>query len=382
MPADAIFLFGTLRYAPLLAAVSGANLRAEPAALEGYRIVHAVAPSGKQQAFPCLEPAAGSTAQGLIIRPQAEARARLDAYERVFGYDLHPVQVLVKGVRVEASVYGPRPGLWTAGAPWSLEDWSARDGALTVATAAEVMALLEAGTPDEAILHRYAMLQGAVASRLRARATPTPATLRHRAAPGDVEVLAYRRPYTWFFGIDEADLRFRRFRGDLSAPVNRAGFVSGDAVTVLPYDPVRDAVMLIEQFRFGPFCRGDTNPWSLEAVAGRIDAGESPEQAARREAVEETGLRLGALHAVGRYYASPGAVTEYLYSYIGIADLPQSAAGVSGVEAEAEDIRAHVVPFARVEELMTSGEIENAPLLISLQWLMLHRAGLRPPGGT
>jgi len=83
------------------------------------------------------------------------------------------------------------------------------------------------------------------------------------------------------------------------------------------------------------------------------------------------------MHQVGRYYVSPGAVTEYLVSYIGLADLPDSAEGVSGLAAEAEDIRAHVVSFDQLMAMVESGEVANAPLLISAQWLALHRARLR-----
>ena len=99
-----------------------------------------------------------------------------------------------------------------------------------------------------------------------------------------------------------------------------------------PYDPVRDTVMLVEQFRFGPHARGDARSWSLEPIAGRIDPFETPEVAVRREAAEEARLSLHALHRIGRYYVSPGAVTEYLITYVGIANLPASAEGVSGLK--------------------------------------------------
>ncbi|MBN8194773.1 ADP-ribose diphosphatase, partial [Bacillus sp. NTK074B] len=84
-----------------------------------------------------------------------------------------------------------------------------------------------------------------------------------------------------FFAVIEDRLRHRRFGGGMSETVLRAAFLMSDAVTVLPYDPVRDRVMVGEQFRAGPFARGDRNPWSIEAIAGRIDAGEAPETAAR-----------------------------------------------------------------------------------------------------
>ena len=180
-----------------------------------------------------------------------------------------------------------------------------------------------------------------------------------------------------FFGLDLWTLRHRRFDGRMSPKLRREVFVMGDAVTVLPYDPARDRVLLIEQLRMGPLGRGDPLPWQLEAIAGRIDPGETPEAAARREAVEEAGLLLGALEQVAEYYPTPGAVTEYLYSYVALCDLPDGVAGVHGAAAEAEDIQGHLVSFDRLVELLASGEIGNAPLLLTVLWLQRERARLR-----
>ena len=82
-----------------------------------------------------------------------------------------------------------------------------------------------------------------------------------------------------------------------------------DAVCVLPYDPQRDRVVLIEQFRVGALGKVD-NPWLIELVAGLIDKDESPDEVARREAVEEAGLELADLWPVTRYFPSPGAATS------------------------------------------------------------------------
>ena len=85
---------------------------------------------------------------------------------------------------------------------------------------------------------------------IRARAAQiVPATQRRVAVPDDVAVLTRAERFAGFFAVEEQGLRFRRFDGTLSDPVNREAFVSGDAVTVLPYDPVRDRVLLVEQFR-------------------------------------------------------------------------------------------------------------------------------------
>ena len=374
--AEPLFLYGTLRHPPLFAAVAGEPLRAEGAHLDDHAICHAIAPSGKTLDFPLFLARAGAVAQGLLVRPGPQARARLDDYERAFGYDPVSITVMQDAGPVQALIYLPRAGLWQGGADWSLDTWVDRAGALAVETVDEVMALVPDTAPD-AIIERYPMLKVRAASRMRARAEPAPATLRRTMVPGDVQVAAHRHPYSWFFGVEETDLRFRRFDGTHSETVTRAGFIMGDAVTVLPYDPVRDTVMLVEQFRYGPYARGDLNAWSLEPIAGRIDPGESPDAAARREAREEARLTMSALHQVARYYVSPGAVTEYIVSFVGLASLPQAAEGVSGLETEAEDIRAHVIPFDRLMALVASGEAENGPLLISAQWLALNRARLR-----
>jgi nudix-type nucleoside diphosphatase (YffH/AdpP family) len=163
----------------------------------------------------------------------------------------------------------------------------------------------------------------------------------------------------------------------MSATVTRAALVAGDAATVLPYDPAADTVLLIEQFRFGPWVRGDLRPWTLEPVAGRIDPGESPEEAVRREAREEAGIGLDRLEKVAAYYPTTGAVSEYVHSFVGLCDLAGRAGTVAGSEAEDEDILSHVISFARLMDLVASGEAENGPLLLSAFWLAANRGRLR-----
>ena len=169
------------------------------------------------------------------------------------------------------------------------------------------------------VRRRLGALRVLAASRVRAM---TPAPRRLRAGTGDFVVTHRSQPHAGFLGLEVLTLTHSRFDGTTSPPIIREVMLSGDAVTVLPYDPVRDRVLLIEQMRAGPLGRGDPLPWQLEAIAGRIDPGETPEDAARREAVEEAGLNLGKLHKVAEYYPTPGAMAEYLYSYVAICDLP------------------------------------------------------------
>ncbi len=365
------FFCGTLCHAPLLRAILGRDIATEPAVLPDHAMHWALG-----HPFAVIVARAGAEAAGVLVRGLTEDDVvRLDYYEGGLGFAA--VERVVHGARgpALAQVYGETTEDRHLGAPWRYDDWQRRYGAQVVATAADVMALRSKADPA-AVRRRYAQMLVRGAGRVRAADT-APVTRRHAAGTGDVTVAAMRQPYAHFFAVEEFDLSFCRFDGTDSPVVTRAVFLSGDAVTVLPYDPVRDRVLLIDQFRAGPWGRGDPQPWLLEAIAGRIDAGESPEDAARREAVEEAGLTLGALLPVAQYYPSPGAVSEYLYSYVAVTDLPDGADGVFGVDGEAEDIRGHLIAFDDLMALVASGEVANAPLLLTALWLQRERPRLR-----
>jgi ADP-ribose pyrophosphatase len=364
-----LFFYGTLRHPPLRAIVLGRDIPATPARLPGRAVREA-------RGMPTLAPATGA-AEGVLVRGVTDAEAaRLAFFEDGFGYVLTPVTVELDGAPHPALAWLGDPGLLPPGPPWRLEDWLAREGALGVEAAADYMALFGHVPPARARA-LWPQLVDRAAARLRARGSTTPARLRRGGPAEAITVTARRQPYVGFFALQDWSLRFPTFAGGLSGEVHRTAFLSGDAVTVLPYDPVRDRVMLVEQFRFGALVRGDRLPWSLEPIAGRLDGGEDPEVTARREAQEEAGLTLGRLIPVGRYYTSPGASTEYLWSYIGLADLPDGAAGTGGLADEHEDIRALLLDFDALMDLLDTGEAENGPLLISALALARHRAGLR-----
>lgn len=368
-----LFFYGTLCHRPLLDLVlAGESYDTRAAHLTDHAVYWA-----RDQIFPIIQSQPGAWTEGLLVTGLSEAAiARLNHYEGGFAYTLTAVDVITDDGPVCAEVYFAEDGKWHPGAPWSLVDWVRDWGEITLAAADEVMSYMGRLTPAE-VADRFAMIRLRAASRVRAQAAPMAASLRKPWGADGIVVRSKSKPYVNYFALEEQELSFPRFDGSMSPVVNRAGFLGGDAVTVLPYDPQRDTVLVVEQFRVGPYMRGDLYPWILEPIAGRIDPGETPEETARREALEEAHLEIGRLERVGHYYPSPGAVSEYLYTYVALCDLPDSAAGLGGMLDEAEDIRSHVISFGRLMELVQTGEANNAPLLMSALWLSQNRDRLR-----
>lgn len=191
----------------------------------------------------------------------------------------------------------------------------------------------------------------------------------------DLEILAHQTVYEGYFRIDRYTLRHRRHDGGWTDLITREVFERGHVAAVLPYDPDRDAVVLIEQFRIGAWAAGEPC-WLTEIVAGVIDEGEQAEAVARREMEEETGCPVSALEPIGSYLSSPGGASERVALYAGRVD-SRNAGGVHGLADENEDIRVLVRPWAEIEADLKKGLFTNAATLIALQWLALNRIGLR-----
>lgn len=178
-----------------------------------------------------------------------------------------------------------------------------------------------------------------------------------------------------YFKVGRYTFRHSLHQGGRSPLVVREVFERGHAAAVLPYDPVRDEVVLIRQFRAGSYVAG-LHPWGWETVAGIIEEGETPEAVVRRESVEEAGLAIGDLIPIHNVIASPGAMSETCVLFLGRVDAAD-AGGVFGLESEGEDILVKVVPFAEARAMLDRGDIDNATAVIALQWLALHRADVR-----
>ena len=191
----------------------------------------------------------------------------------------------------------------------------------------------------------------------------------------EFEILEQETVYNGFFRLENYRLKHTLFQGGWSPVISRELFRRGSCVAVLLYDPDADKVVLIEQFRIGAIADPE-RAWQVEIVAGAVEEGETPEEVARREAKEEAGCDLLDLKLISRFYTTPGGSSEKISLFYGRVDSSQ-AGGVHGLEHEDEDILVYAVDFEVAYKMLEDGRIESGIPIIALQWLALHRDGLR-----
>ncbi|HET9067411.1 MAG TPA: NUDIX domain-containing protein, partial [Amaricoccus sp.] len=343
-----IFLHPPFDDPAVLAIVLGPEppFAARPGALAGFALR-----ADRGAVRVALAPEPGGRVEGAWADPPAAARARLDFALRAMG------AAPVGGREGEAYVFADAPGHGWPGGPRPEERRARFAEAL-----AEIMGHYDRRPAEEVagLLHGIGIR---ALARARGAESRTPIALRSGLTAADVAGEAREFSYARYFGMEEHRLRHRRFDGGTSETIDRAVFTSGDAITVLPFDPRTGMVLLIEQFRCGPWARRDPHPWSLETVAGRCDVTEPPEATARREAREEAGLELGRIEEVAAFYPSPGIVAEHITAFVAEADLA-AAGGVHGLAEEHEDIRALVVPLEDALAAIETGEINTSPLMV------------------
>jgi ADP-ribose pyrophosphatase len=175
-----------------------------------------------------------------------------------------------------------------------------------------------------------------------------------------------------YFRLDEFSLSHELFGGGDSPVFTREIFERGSVVAVLPYDSERRKVVLIEQFRAGAIEDPD-GPWLIESVAGVVEPGESTQQVALRECVEEAGCKIRRLEIISQYYVSPGGTSEHCSLYCGLVD-SDGVAGIHGLADENEDIRVMVVDAEEAFAWVREGRIRSSATIIALQWLELNQA--------
>jgi nudix-type nucleoside diphosphatase (YffH/AdpP family) len=185
--------------------------------------------------------------------------------------------------------------------------------------------------------------------------------------PRKVHVEQERTLLQDYLRVDEAVVRYQRYDGRMSEPVRRVKLERGDSAAVVIRHRDSGQLLLVEQFKYPTYGRGDG--WIVETVAGVVDDGESAEQAVRRETREEIGYDLLLLEPIATFYVSPGGTSERVSLFYGeVSEASRVGAG-GGLAAEGEDIALHAISVADAWQALDSGEIADAKTLIGLMWL-------------
>ncbi len=190
-----------------------------------------------------------------------------------------------------------------------------------------------------------------------------------RFQPNDVKIESKETIFHGFFKMVKYTFSHRLFAGGWSQSLEREMFDRGHASALLPYDPVTDEVIIIEQIRVGAL--EHTSPWQFEIIAGMNGDGENPIEVVQREAKEEAGVDVTNIESICRYYPSSGGCSEILDVFIGQVDA-MTASGIHGLADENEDILVHVMSREKAYQMMSDGTIENGASIIALLWLELH----------
>lgn len=154
----------------------------------------------------------------------------------------------------------------------------------------------------------------------------------------------------------------------------------GHAAAMLPYDPITDQVVMIEQFRL-PALAANLPPVMMEIPAGLLEKGEDPAEAIAREMEEEAGLHADRVEKIGDFLLTPGGSDECCTIFVGRVRAPkadaQGIAGYAGLANEDEDIRIRVMDAPTAIAQTLAGEYQNSVTSLALMWLAAKREDLR-----
>jgi ADP-ribose pyrophosphatase len=199
---------------------------------------------------------------------------------------------------------------------------------------------------------------------------------KNMTASGHAKIIARKNVFDGYHQLELVTVQPKSLKHDgFAGEMTRDVFYCKEVVSVLLYIPETDEILLNQQFRTGALMAGADDPFLLECSAGAIDDGESPEDAAKREALEETGSAVRELVFISNAYSSPGCVAEKWHLYVG--RVMDAAPGLHGLESEAEEIKTHLLPAARVFDMLDNGRITNISTAMMLNWFARHKDSLR-----
>jgi ADP-ribose pyrophosphatase len=202
-------------------------------------------------------------------------------------------------------------------------------------------------------------------------------TIKPPPAPPAAKIVSRKTAFEGYHKLEIIEAQPKSLRdGGWTETMRREIFTAGPYSTVVLYIPETDEILLSEQFRLGAFMAGAGDPFLFECAAGAIDPGETPHETAIRETLEETGCEIKELDFVGSFYTSPGCLNEEAYVFVGRIEKAETGA-IFGLEEEGEEIRTHLLPAAKVFEMLDAGLIKNGSSALALHWFARHKDDIR-----
>ncbi len=183
----------------------------------------------------------------------------------------------------------------------------------------------------------------------------------------NVEIKRSRQLYDGFLKLEETYLRHETPDGGMSPEMMRLNVERGDGAAVLVFNRDRGTVVLTRQFRYANWKRGDGGA-SLEIPAGTVAAGESPEDVARSELLQEIGYDVADLRPLFTFYASPGTSTERVFLYYAEVAGDHKVSDGGGLDTEHEYIEVVEMPVDEALDALDRGLMGDAKTIIALQW--------------
>ena len=184
------------------------------------------------------------------------------------------------------------------------------------------------------------------------------------------KIIEKKNLYSGFFNLNKFEFTHQKHDGTWTDKVEREVFSGAEVSTLLPFDPIRKEIILLQQFRAGVISRYDDD-YLYEIVAGIIDKNELPEEAAKRECLEETGCNVNKIIPIQSYFPAPGSSESYYHLYLGHVN-SFDGVKIMGLKTENEDILVKAFNINEVKEMLKNKKIKNGVTLIALQWFFLE----------
>ena len=176
--------------------------------------------------------------------------------------------------------------------------------------------------------------------------------------------------HSGFYKMNKYEIMYQKHDGTWTDNLEREIFGGANVSALLPYDPIKDEIILLQQFRTGVISRYD-DELLYEIVAGMIDENETPEESAKRECIEETGCIVKKIIPIQNYFPAPGSSESFYHVFLGEIDSIDGKK-IMGLKSENEDILVQSFKVKDVREMLINKVITNGVTLIALQWFFLE----------